>query len=303
MQIATRLFVRNVWLQAVVMALASLALSEAMWAPAPVTYHALEWAPYDTWMRLRSQPAPDSHLLLVMRDQASEQQFGAGLWDRSLPARLITGLHDAGAAAIGLDIPLDFPSPPNLGGAVSDALLMEAVTSAGTVSYPAFPTAPIDQDRVDFAVPAQGLTPGRSTLQPLLDLDRIARRAGLFYGNGSDELPALGFSLATTFWQIPLRQVERRSGQVRVQNARWPGGTTGSLTIPLDRQGRLLLNFAGRQVPTAFPGTTVLELSRLLDRKDNEALGTLVVCCESAFDSVRAFGRVGGRMMPPCCPW
>jgi len=276
MQIATRLFVRNVWLQAVVMALASLALTEAMWAPAPVTYHALEWAPYDTWMRLRSQPAPDSHLLLVMRDQASEQQFGAGLWDRSLPARLITGLHDAGAAAIGLDIPLDFPSPPNLGGAVSDALLMEAVTSAGTVSYPAFPTAPIDQDRVGFAVPAQGLTPGRSTLQPLLDLDRIARRAGLFYGNGSDELPALGFSLATTFWQIPLRQVERRSGQVRVQNARWPGGTTGSLTIPLDRQGRLLLNFAGRQVPTAFPGTTVLELSRLLDRKDNEALGTLV---------------------------
>jgi len=265
MQIATRLFVRNVWLQAVVMALASLALTEILWAPAPVTYHALEWAPYDTWMRLRSQPAPDSHLLLVMRDQASEQQFGAGLWDRSLPARLITGLHDAGAAAIGLDIPLDFPSPPNLGGAVSDALLMEAVTSAGTVSYPAFPTAPVDQERVGFAVPAQGLTPGRSTLQPLLDFDRIARRAGLFYGNGSDELPALGFSLATTFWQVPLRQVERRSGQVRVQNARATAGTTGSLTIP-----------AGRQVPTAFPGTTVLELSRILDRKDNEALDTLV---------------------------
>ena len=130
MQIATRLFVRNVWLQAVVMALASLALTEAMWAPAPVTYHALEWAPYDTWMRLRSQPAPDSHLLLVMRDQASEQQFGAGLWDRSLPARLITGLHDAGAAAIGLDIPLDFPSPPNLGGAVSDALLNGSITGS-----------------------------------------------------------------------------------------------------------------------------------------------------------------------------
>jgi CHASE2 domain-containing sensor protein len=146
MHIATRLFVRNVWLQAVVMALASVALTEILWAPAPVTYHALEWAPYDTWMRLRSQPAPDSHLLLVIRDQASEQQFGAGMWDRSLPARLITGLHDAGAAAIGLDIPLDLPSPPNLGGAVSDALLTEAVTSAGTVSYPAFSTAPGEQE-------------------------------------------------------------------------------------------------------------------------------------------------------------
>lgn len=276
MQIATRLFVRNVWLQAVVMAVLAVALSEALWAPAPVTYSALEWAPYDTWMRLRSQPGPDSPLLLVSRDRASEQQFGTGLWDRSLPARLVTALHDGGAAAIGLDIPLDFPSPPNLGGAVSDALLIEAVTSAGTVSYPGFPAASIEAETALSALTARNVTAGRSTLQPVLDLDRIARRAGLFHGNGSDELPALGFSLATTFWQVPLGQVERRSGHVRVQNARWPDGTTRALTIPLDRQGRLLLNVAGRQVPKAFAGTTVLELSRLLDRKDTEALSALV---------------------------
>ena len=207
MQIATRLFVRNVWLQAVVMALASVALTEILWAPAPVTYHALEWAPYDTWMGLRAQPTPDSHLLLVVRDQASEQQFGTGLWDRSLPARLIAGLHDAGAAAIGIDIPLDLPSPPNLGGAVSDALLTEAVTSAGTVSYPALSTAPGEQETTLSAVPAHSLTPRRSAIQPVLDPDRIVRRAGLFRGAGTDELPALGFSLAATFWQVPLDQV------------------------------------------------------------------------------------------------
>ena len=276
MQIATRLFVRNVWLQAVVMALLAVALSEALWAPAPVTYHALEWAPYDTWMRVRSQPAPDSHLLLVMRDQASEQQFGAGLWDRSLPARLIAALHDAGAAAIGLDIPLDFPSPPNLGGAVSDALLTEAVTSAGTVSYPALSTAPGEQEPALSAVPAHSLTPRRSAIQPVLDPDRIVRRAALFHGTGTDELPALGFSLAATFWQVPLDQVERRTGQIRVQNARWPGGSASAPSMPLDRRDRLLLNFAGQQLPAAFHTITVLELSRLLDRKDNEALSTLV---------------------------
>ena len=276
MQIATRLFVRNVWLQAVVMALASVALTEILWAPAPVTYHALEWAPYDTWMGLRAQPTPDSHLLLVVRDQASEQQFGTGLWDRSLPARLIAGLHDAGAAAIGIDIPLDLPSPPNLGGAVSDALLTEAVTSAGTVSYPALSTAPGEQETTLSAVPAHSLTPRRSAIQPALDPDRIVRRAGLFRGAGTDELPALGFSLAATFWQVPLDQVERRTGQVRVQNARWPGGRTSTLSMPLDRQGRLLLNFSGQLLPAAFDTVTVLELSHLLDRKDNETLGTLV---------------------------
>ncbi len=275
MQIATRLFVRNVWLQAVVMALASVALIEILWAPAPVTYHALDWAPYDTWMRLRAQSTPDSRLLLVVRDQASEQQFGAGLWDRSLPARLIAGLHDAGAAAIGLDIPLDLPSPPNLGGAVSDALLTEAVSSAGTVSYPAWSTAPGEQETAPSAVPARSLTPRRSAVQPVLDPDRIARRAGLFHGTGTDELPALGFSLAATFWQVPLDQMERRTGQVRVQNARWPGGRTSTLSMPLDRRSRLLLNFAGQQLPDAFHTITVLELSRLLDRKDNEALSTL----------------------------
>jgi DNA-binding NtrC family response regulator/CHASE2 domain-containing sensor protein len=276
MQIAARLFVRNVWLQAVVIALASVALSEVLWTPAPVTYSALEWAPYDTWMRLRSQPAPDSPLLLVTRDRASEQQFGTGVWDRSLPARLITAVHDAGAAAIGLDVPLDLPSPPNLGGAVSDALLMEAVSPAGTVSYPALPTAPADQETALSAMTAHGLLSGRSAIQPVLDPDRIARRAELFHENGTDVRPALGLSLAATFWQIPLDQVERRSGQLRVQHARWPNGTTDSLTIPLDRQGRLLLNFAGRQGLTAFPGITVLELSRLLDRKDNDALSTLI---------------------------
>ena len=100
MHIATRLFVRNVWLQAVVMALASVALTEILWAPAPVTYHALEWAPYDTWMRLRSQPAPDSHLLLVIRDQASEQQFGAGMWDRRLCCPALTSLRRAARSIV-----------------------------------------------------------------------------------------------------------------------------------------------------------------------------------------------------------
>lgn len=276
MRIATRLFVRNVWLQAVVMALVSLALTEVMWTPAPVTYTALEWAPYDTWMRLRSQPAPDSPLLLVVRGQASEQQFGTGLWDRSLSARLITGLHDAGAASIGIDIPLDLPSPPNLGGAVSDALLIEAVKSAGTVAYPAFLAPPFEQNTELLALPAHGLTPGRSALQPVLDSDRIARRTRLFHGNGADELPALGFSLAATFWQVPVSQVERRSGDIRLDNARMPGGATRALTIPLDPQGRLLLNFVEQQGPTAFPTTTMAELSRLIDQKDNEALSTLV---------------------------
>ena len=153
MSTATRLFVRTLWLQALVMALSALLLTEILWTAAPATYQTVEWAPYDTWVRLRPQPVPDSRLLVITRDEASDQQFGAGQWDRSLTATLITALHDAGASAIGIDIPLDLPSPPNLGGAVSDALLIEAIKSAGTVSYPAVLAQPLDQEGLPSTPP------------------------------------------------------------------------------------------------------------------------------------------------------
>ena len=276
MRIATRLFVRTIWLQAAVMALASIVLSEVIWMPAPATRQALDWAPYDTWMRLRAQPAPDPHLLLIVRDQASEQQFGTGSWDRALPAKLITALHDAGAAAIGLDIPLELPSPPNLGGAVSDALLIEAVKSAGTVSYPAIMASVPDQDATISAPPSPSLITGRSTLHPTLDPDRVVRRLPLFHGDGPGELPAVGFALATTFWQLPPTQLERQSGVMRLHHARVPGGSTRDITIPLDRHGRLLINVAGHPISTMFPAITVLDLARMIDRKDNDGLSTLV---------------------------
>lgn len=276
MSTATRLFVRTLWLQALVMALSALLLTEILWTAAPATYQTVEWAPYDTWVRLRPQPVPDSRLLVITRDEASDQQFGAGQWDRSLTATLITALHDAGASAIGIDIPLDLPSPPNLGGAVSDALLIEAIKSAGTVSYPAVLAQPLDQEGLPSTPPPQTLVQGKSTLQPVLDLDRVARRALLYHGTGPSELPSLGLSLAAGFWQTPLERIERRSGSVRIPRTQGPDGPTADVTIPVDRHGRLLLNFAGPQVRALIPTATVLNISRLIDQKEMERLAALV---------------------------
>ncbi|WHZ13236.1 MAG: sigma-54 dependent DNA-binding response regulator [Nitrospira sp.] len=276
MPIAVRLFVRNVWLQALVMAVVATLLAELLWSPAPGTYTALEWAPYDSWVRLRHQPAPHPDLLLVVRDRDSEQQFGTGPWDRRIPAQLITALHDAGTATLGIDIPLDLPSPPNLGGAVSDALLMEAVKSAGTVAYPAFLPAALEQQPTVPVPPSNTLISGRSAIQPTLDGDRIVRRAVLYHDSGSGELPSLGFTLAVAFRHIPLDRVERRSGRVTLRNARLPDGETADLTIPLDHKGRLLINFTDSHLPRAFSTTTFLELSRVIDQKDDDRLNDLV---------------------------
>ena len=94
---------------------------------------ALEWSAYDRWLRARA-PAPVSPALLVVaRDPASEARFGAGAWDRSVLARVITSLARAGAVAIGADLPLGAASPPGRGGAGSDALLGQATADAGNV--------------------------------------------------------------------------------------------------------------------------------------------------------------------------
>ena len=124
MRDATRVFFRTLWLQAVAAGLTATALAALVWSGAPAMFTAIEWGPYDAWTKLRRPPGVSPHILLVIRDQTSEQQFGAGLWDRSVLAHIIGPLHDAGAAAIGIDIPLDRPSRPHLVGAVSVALLL-----------------------------------------------------------------------------------------------------------------------------------------------------------------------------------
>ena len=130
MKLAGRLFLTHRSIQAAVLSLTSVSLAWLLWSLAPSTFTTLERGWYDTWLRARDAQDASPQLLVVVRDDASEHLFGNGLWDRAVIARMVSALQDAGAAAIGLDIPLTIPSPPTQGGAASDALLQEAVRSA-----------------------------------------------------------------------------------------------------------------------------------------------------------------------------
>jgi len=111
-------------------------LALALTTVAPVTFTALDWTIYDAWLRHRASIEVSPSLLLVTRDQASESKFGSGQWDRAILARVINEVHEAGAVVIGLDHRLRYVSPAQLGGAASDALLLEATKTAGPVVYP-----------------------------------------------------------------------------------------------------------------------------------------------------------------------
>ncbi len=255
MPIAARLFVRTVWLQAAVMAFASSGLAGLLWSFAPLTYTALEWGPYDTWLQVRRQPAAGPDVLLVVRDAASDRQLGGGVWDRSLSARLIIALHDAGASAIGLDIPLNLPSPPHQGGAVSDALLIEAVKTTGMVAYPALQIPMPDQDPSLTPDPTSLVIPGKSIITPSADPDHVVRRARLLYREEGGDLPALGLRLAALRNPTAFTRPEEK--------------------LPLDGQGRLLIDFVGPHPTTAFHTVAVHDLLRLVEQKDAEGLAAL----------------------------
>ncbi|MGD9729901.1 MAG: CHASE2 domain-containing protein, partial [Nitrospiraceae bacterium] len=136
MALAGRLFFAYRWVQAAVISLAAVSVAWSVWWFVPSALTTLERGWYDAWLKNRRPLEASPRLLVVVRDAESEQLYGNGLWDRAVIARAVSALQEAGARAIGLDIPLNRPSPPSQGGAASDALLLEAVRSAGSVVYP-----------------------------------------------------------------------------------------------------------------------------------------------------------------------
>ncbi len=220
-RLRTSLF-RSRPLQSAAGAVVATSLAFSLSSVAPATFTALDWSLYDA--APRSAPVSPS-ILLLNRDRTSEARFGTGPWDPALLAKFIAAAHEAGAAAIGIDVPLGEPSPPHLGGAVSDALLNEAVRDAGNVVFATeareavVPTPnPLPLDMQSTAAV------GHFTVSP--DADHIVRSMPLFVVTGGRPVPAFGFALASMLANIPLRGMEDH------------------LHLPIDRQGRLLLNYS-----------------------------------------------------------
>ena len=179
-----RFFITSLPLQALTIGLLAAVSSHLLWLAAPATFTALDWTAYDTWLRNRARIAVSPALTIVVRDPASNGQFGTGPLDRAVLAQLIAAAHEAGAAAVGLDHRLDHASPAHLGGAASDALLLEAINTAGRVVTVYDEEAPLASD---------------SMIQGHLALsshsDHVTRAVPLFIEQGSRMTPSFGSAL------------------------------------------------------------------------------------------------------------
>ncbi len=186
-----RQFLSSSWLQAGAMGLLATVLAFALWAAASTTFTALDWTAYDFWLSDRAPIPVSTSLLIVTRDPASEEEFGTGPWDRAIFARLLTSAHESGALAIGLDHRLDHASPAQLGGAASDALLLEAMSTTGPIVVVQSPDATLDSD-----------TTIAGHLLVTTHSDHIARTVPVAMATGNmQSVPAFGIALYVAFQQ------------------------------------------------------------------------------------------------------
>jgi DNA-binding NtrC family response regulator/CHASE2 domain-containing sensor protein len=254
------------------MSLAAVSLAWFLWSLAPAAFTTLERGWYDTWLRERRPPDAGPRLLVGVRDARSEQLFGSGPWDRAVVARFVSALQEAGAGAIGIDVPLNSPSPPTQGGAASDALLLEAVRAAGSVVYPEssqfiFETQPPAPSASSTSAP-----PASGHMLLTVDPDRVARRIPVFLETGHRMIPAFALQLAATFRQVRPQDFWDRQGGPTLKNETRRDDPAGTPRIPVDQMGNLWVNFAGQGSVQAFQMVSLADLWNHLDGKAGEQL-------------------------------
>ncbi len=241
--------------------LAATAVAAGIAASGSATVTAFEWSLYERW--LRAPELRGAAPVIVVRDSASESRFGSSSWDRAVLASLVTSLSRAGAAVVGLDVPLGQPSAPGRGGASSDALLSQAIALAENVVLPIAlepVDAPAGVSRGDpqyrtpsgalpgFAQHAKGVGHTLTSVDP----DGVARRVPLFVPVGDRRVPAYGLALATAF------------------------GNVDAGRIPTDRHGRALVPAAGSWMPRDFKVVPFDDVLSAIDQRQTQSLQDLV---------------------------
>jgi len=235
-----RQFLSSSWLQAGAMGLLATLLAFSLWAAAATTFTALDWTVYDFWLSDRTPIPISPSLLIVTRDPASEEEFGTGPWDRAILARLLTSAHESGALAIGLDHRLDHASPTQLGGAASDALLLEALSTAGPIVVVQSPDATLASD-----------TTIMGHLLVTTHSDHVARTMPVTATGDRQSVPAFGIALYEAFQQ-----------QTSPTKPSLSKGGTASL----------LVNYVGNGTINAFPTVPLSSVWNAIEHHDRDQL-------------------------------
>lgn len=229
----------------------------------------IEWRTVDWRFQLRGPIPPSRDLAIVAVDEQSIREIGRWPWPRERFATLTNELAKCGAKRIVFDVFFTEPDRGN-GGVNSDEALLTATRRAGTVYHAGFLSAPqAGQSTATMpgdaawshtpVVRASGLASVASLIEPpglTLPLPALARAArGVGIANVLDSgdgvyrhivplvsyegaiYPSMTLALAADLLDVTPERRQIVPGKC-VQ--------LGTEEIPLDMQGRLLVNFVGK---------------------------------------------------------
>jgi len=277
--------------------LVALAGTVIVWSAArliPATVAAVDGSLYETWLRTRSPIPVSPAVVYATRNAETDIRFGAGPLDPALLARIISALNRAGAAVIGIAAPLEHPNAQRRGGAAGEAMLIEATRASGRVVFPL--TAHLSSEPLVTAPPVimhpswPSLTPRRARSLPQLGLtselsslalysagighmltDAAERRVVLVAGLGNQAVPSFGLALATAFLQVSPEHVDIQSDRIVLRDAHDTDGQPRAFTIPMDRDGRMVVNYA-RTPDLLSQSHSILEIWEAIDRGERAQL-------------------------------
>lgn len=197
----------------------------------------------------------DPSAVIVAIDDASLGRIGRWPWPRTVHAVLIDRLRESGAKVVALDV--NFPEASDL---ISDTALATSIKNAGNIVLPV---------ELDFIVQGNALVfDSKNTVQPIASIQAESKAAGF------SNIPLDSDGVAR---RTPIRSQGLDGSEVAsfaYEAARLAGTAPEIASIPLDRSGRMLINFPGSP-RKSFPSISAADV--IQDRVDVSRLKDKIV--------------------------
>ena len=245
-----------------------------LWDPAPVQF--LRLRAFDAYQQLAPRPPAENPTLVIAIDDDSLAKYGQWPWPRSLIARLVDRLAEAGPAAIAVSIVFAEPDRLSSGSPSNDEILADAIINAPVVlgrgarpqeaRRSAIPLPPpiaeIGEDPRRFLVAFPALVRNLAVLESVAagngiftlgsEPDGVVRRIPALIRVGRDIFPALSIEALRVAAGETTTLV--RTGPRGVESIR-----VGAVEIPTDTRGRIWPHFAPPDARRVLSAADVLD--------------------------------------------